>query len=399
MEFRGTGGDCFVFLISRTLLVLCTFGIYGFWLAKDWKGWVVSHTYVHGKRLIYRPRFGEFVLGRLVAMLGMVLTLGFYIPWAKAKGLRFDWRMTKVADGRSCRFLGDGTGYFGTWLLGVFLKVITLGFASPWVVAMRTGWMRRNLVIGGQRVGFDGTGGQVFWTVLLGRLLTLLTLGLYLPWRMVAVQRWIAVHSHVAYGEDTTEAPRDPVEEFIARRAADKRTWIALGAAAALFMVGMLGLMAVGAVSELIRDLGDRRPVAESTAPAESDEIGQPPAPSSTASVAASSSTTDGVAPVAKVTPVNTGDFVTARVVAGETLDEADLSGLSCEELWQLRNWVYARHGYSFSTEKARTYFGAQSGYTRDSGVTKSTVSRHLTGTDGANRDLIVRVEKRRGCR
>jgi uncharacterized protein YecT (DUF1311 family) len=249
MEFRGTGGECFGFLITRTLAVVCTLGLYGFWLSKDWKRWVAARTYVHGQPLEYEPRFAEFVLGWLVRFAARVLTLGLYAPWARAKALRYDWRMTRVADGRACRFTGTGGGYLGTWILGVLLTVLTLGFASPWVVAMKTRWVRSHLRVGGESLRFDGTGGQLFWTVLVGRFLTVITFGLYLPWRIVGVQRWIAQHSVVAYGEDTTLPERDAVDEFIARRATDPRTWIAAGGLAALLVLGVVGLSAAIALS------------------------------------------------------------------------------------------------------------------------------------------------------
>ncbi len=249
MEFRGTGGECFAFLVTRTLLVVCTLGIYGFWLSKDWKGWVAERTFVHGQPLQYRPRFAEFVLVRLVSLAAKVLTLGLYTPWGRAKALRFDWRMTQVADGRTCRFTGTGGGFLGTWILGVLLTVFTLGFASPWVVAMKTRWVRDHLRVGGEAVRFDGTGGQMFWTILVGRFLTVITLGLYLPWRLVGIQRWIAQHSVVAYGEDTSIPERDAVDEFLARRATDPRTWIAAGGLAALLVLGVVGLGAAVALS------------------------------------------------------------------------------------------------------------------------------------------------------
>jgi YARHG domain len=42
---------------------------------------------------------------------------------------------------------------------------------------------------------------------------------------------------------------------------------------------------------------------------------------------------------------------------AGAMADDA-ADGLSCHDLWVMRNQVYKDHGYCFKTEKARTYFG-----------------------------------------
>lgn len=83
----------------------------------------------------------------------------------------------------------------------------------------------------------------------------------------------------------------------------------------------------------------------------------------------------------------------------GSPLPESSLRNRSCDELWSLRNWVYARHGYAFTTSRARTYYGAQSGYQRNSRVTSATVSNYLTPTDLTNRDRVVEAERATRCR
>ena len=86
------------------------------------------------------------------------------------------------------------------------------------------------------------------------------------------------------------------------------------------------------------------------------------------------------------------------RIREGKAIAPADLSA-NCDDLWTARNWVYARHGYAFSTEKAKSWFGGQQGYQRDESVTSKTIGTRLTATDVANRDLLVLQEKASGCR
>lgn len=88
-----------------------------------------------------------------------------------------------------------------------------------------------------------------------------------------------------------------------------------------------------------------------------------------------------------------------ARVREGLSIDRGAVSTATCDTLWSARNWVYARHGYSFSTDKARRYFGSQSGYSRNAAVTSQTIAGYLTSVDKANRDLIMEAEESRGCR
>ena len=55
-----------------------------------------------------------------------------------------------------------------------------------------------------------------------------------------------------------------------------------------------------------------------------------------------------------------------------EYLSEADLSGFTREEVTLIRNELFARHGYNFSSQSIRAYFEAQSWYEPVPGVDAS---------------------------
>ncbi len=76
----------------------------------------------------------------------------------------------------------------------------------------------------------------------------------------------------------------------------------------------------------------------------------------------------------------------------------ANLGELSCEELWRVRNTVFARHGYAFGTDKARVYFGLQEWYQRNPLITQDTVDRHLTRSDRKNVERVLKAEEKAGC-
>jgi hypothetical protein len=67
---------------------------------------------------------------------------------------------------------------------------------------------------------------------------------------------------------------------------------------------------------------------------------------------------------------------------------KAQVSGMSCDELWYERNQIYARNGYCFKTERARAEFGAGCfpPYGQLRGYEKNRVAE------------IQRWEARRGC-
>jgi hypothetical protein len=87
------------------------------------------------------------------------------------------------------------------------------------------------------------------------------------------------------------------------------------------------------------------------------------------------------------------------RVRDGRPLSRSAAQSASCEELWGLRNWVFARHGFDFQTESARQYFDRQGGYRPVAGRGGAEVAARLTGVDEANRDLVLEFEEARGCK
>ena len=76
-----------------------------------------------------------------------------------------------------------------------------------------------------------------------------------------------------------------------------------------------------------------------------------------------------------------------------ETFSKADLSMLSCQNLWHLRNSIYNDHGYCFRTKAAKDVFDNSDCYENDASQLR--FNRH----ERANIDRIVRIEKERGCR
>ena len=73
-------------------------------------------------------------------------------------------------------------------------------------------------------------------------------------------------------------------------------------------------------------------------------------------------------------------------------ISEHDAEKLGCEQLWTVRNGIYAARGYCFKTARGREAFGnAQCRYDDQSQVP-------LNDYERANIRLIQAIEKRRGC-
>ena len=77
----------------------------------------------------------------------------------------------------------------------------------------------------------------------------------------------------------------------------------------------------------------------------------------------------------------------------GETFSRGAFLSLSCENLWQVRNSIYDDHGYCFRTEAGKAAFDNSDCYEND--VAQLRFNQH----EQANVDLVVSVEKEKGCR
>jgi serine/threonine-protein kinase len=82
---------------------------------------------------------------------------------------------------------------------------------------------------------------------------------------------------------------------------------------------------------------------------------------------------------------------VEQKILAGQPVSAADLTGLPKLRLRLLRNTVYARHGRIFDSPELRVYFARQSWYQPRPDY-KDTL---LTATDKTNVETILALENR----
>jgi hypothetical protein len=98
------------------------------------------------------------------------------------------------------------------------------------------------------------------------------------------------------------------------------------------------------------------------------------------------------VAVVSYSTPAAAGCFEGVGCTHNERLKEANLRPLNCENLWFVRNAIYAENGYCFKTELAISAFGNDNCRFANIGEVPLNKYEHY------NVALIQKVEGRKGC-
>ena len=76
----------------------------------------------------------------------------------------------------------------------------------------------------------------------------------------------------------------------------------------------------------------------------------------------------------------------------GDRFRRADVSAMSCQALWEVRNAIYYENGLCFQTKRAINFFGNSGCYVDDPAAIK------FNKYEQGNVDMIRSIEKSRGC-
>jgi len=201
-EFTGTGFLCFVEVFLSAILVFLTIGIYTPWYVANVMRYFFNNSQAVAAdgtryRLDFTGKGGELFVPMLINGLLTNITLGIYSPWAICDLRKRFMDKTRILKGEQeigrLDFVGTGGGLIGTFLLGGFLCVITLGIYLPWFQCEMEKFFLRNtgVYIGSKRFrgDFTGTGGELF-VLMLQLILVPLTFGLYLFWLITKQNRF-----------------------------------------------------------------------------------------------------------------------------------------------------------------------------------------------------------------
>lgn len=167
----------------------------------------VRNTWVFGQRLEYHDGCLGVFANRLANIFLLIITLGIAMPWVIARNRRFFHRSCFVR-GRRGHYLdftgrgGDALGFMLVTVLLIPLIILSLGLIGLAVSWLWARWDQSNIQVPDRsgelhKVKFSGDFGGYFGVVFVGWLLTLLTIGLYYPWAVVRRWRWLAARTSV----------------------------------------------------------------------------------------------------------------------------------------------------------------------------------------------------------
>ena len=194
MRFTGTGGELFGAFIGGMFLTVITCGLYGFWFMVNMVKFFSDHT--EGETPDGKPvkvsfagtgggLFGTLFVGYLL----LIVTAGLYGPWFMCRMIRCFYSHYQIRAGGgdpiTLSFQGTGGTFFGVFIGGYILTVVTFGIYSFWFQVNVWKFQTDNTVVtmpSGNRLAlsFTGTGGQYAGLCIIGIILTGLTCGLYM---------------------------------------------------------------------------------------------------------------------------------------------------------------------------------------------------------------------------
>ncbi|WP_276498162.1 YjgN family protein [Pontibacter litorisediminis] len=176
----------------------------------------VLETPVSTPTLFFKGKGSELFSIQIVNIALMLVTLGLYYPWAKAKSMQYVYRKTELA-GSPFNFHGTGKEMFIGFIKGIamiailytillygmfsydpitYLYCVLVFFAGVSVLiplalhgmmryrTSRTSWR-------GIHMGYRGSLGRMYKVYFLNTLLTIVTLGLYTSWFTVNLRKEI----------------------------------------------------------------------------------------------------------------------------------------------------------------------------------------------------------------
>lgn len=225
--FFGLGGTLFGIHIVNLFLALLTIGIYSFWGRVKIRKYIWGQVEFEGDRFSYHGTGMETFLGWVKAFcifgipylvleygpklagagpiliaLGALVALflvAAFVPMAVVGTRRY--RLSRTA-WRGIRFSFRETwnNYMPIFLMGNFLKAITLSLYTPYYDARRDKFLISNSYIGNQKFDYDGDGADLFSNYFIALILALPTLFISLFWYHVIKTRYVWNHTTLGEG-------------------------------------------------------------------------------------------------------------------------------------------------------------------------------------------------------
>jgi len=140
-QYIGTPQELAKVMLINMILSSITCGIYTPWAIVRMKEFVHSKVLVGGQpnRLTFHGDPASLLGTYILNMLLVYCTFGIYGPWMANNIFAFMWENTKL-DGRGYQFRKDPGGFFGTYLLTIILSMITCNIYYPWGICTILKW-------------------------------------------------------------------------------------------------------------------------------------------------------------------------------------------------------------------------------------------------------------------
>lgn len=217
-QFHGDGSTLFGIHLKNLLLTVITLGIYSFWAKADVRQYLYANTSLGGDRFTYHGTGRELLSGALRAF-GLLLVIGIvaavsegvihplagiFVLYVGGGLLLFPvaligsrrYRLSRTSwRGIRFTFRGDYGDFFGVYIVGAILTVLTVGLYYPFFHANIRRYVVKETRFGNRPFEFDGQGGDIFLRHVLLYLLLPLTLGLYYFWHAAFLQRYYWEHT------------------------------------------------------------------------------------------------------------------------------------------------------------------------------------------------------------
>jgi uncharacterized membrane protein YjgN (DUF898 family) len=152
-SYHGTVGGMASSYFSGLFLTIVTLGIYYPWFVASLEREVTGNArFGKNVEFEYQGTGGELLKKILVGYLLTVVTLGIYSFWMVADLINYSYEQKYIHQhGRSAQFRSTltGGGLLQLFLVDILLFVVTLGIATPWIVARNLSHTADNLFIEG----------------------------------------------------------------------------------------------------------------------------------------------------------------------------------------------------------------------------------------------------------
>jgi uncharacterized membrane protein YjgN (DUF898 family) len=150
--YRGDRNELIRLFFIGSLLTVCTFGIYFFWLIIKMRKYIFQHLRFGDLRFSYEAEGSKYLVLHLKGYFLTVITLGIYVFWY-ARDL-FNYYIDNIRlyqDHRVVKFRSTATAgaCFTLIIVNFLIIILTLGLGTPWAIVRSFEFITGNVIIEG----------------------------------------------------------------------------------------------------------------------------------------------------------------------------------------------------------------------------------------------------------